>query len=76
MAQSRSYSCDKLTMRQAEWDVLDLITKLLKFPDENYSYPARELFVTSCCLYSKINRFDCFHIQGLHIFASSASDCH
>jgi hypothetical protein len=29
MAQSRSYSCDKLTMRQTEWDVLDLITTLL-----------------------------------------------
>jgi hypothetical protein len=29
MAQSRSYSCDKLTMRHAERDVLDLITKFL-----------------------------------------------
>jgi hypothetical protein len=29
MAQSRSYSWDKLTMRQAEWDVLDMITEFL-----------------------------------------------
>jgi hypothetical protein len=35
MAQSRSYSCDKLAMRQAEWDVLDLITKFLKSSNEN-----------------------------------------
>jgi hypothetical protein len=35
MAQSRSYSCDKLTMRQAEWDVLDLITKFLQSSNEN-----------------------------------------
>jgi hypothetical protein len=35
MAQSRSYSCDKLTMRQAEWDVLDLTTKFLQSSNEN-----------------------------------------
>jgi hypothetical protein len=35
MAQSGSYSCDKLTMRQAERDVLDLITKFLQSPNEN-----------------------------------------
>jgi hypothetical protein len=35
MAQSRSYSCDKLTMLQAEWDVLDLITKFLQSSNED-----------------------------------------
>jgi septum formation topological specificity factor MinE len=40
MAQSRSYSCDKLTMRQAERDVLDLITKFLQSSNENQNYAA------------------------------------
>jgi hypothetical protein len=35
ITQSRSYSCDKLTMRHAEWDVLDLITKFLQSSNEN-----------------------------------------
>jgi hypothetical protein len=35
MAQSRSYSCHKLTMRHAEWDVLDLINKFLQSSNEN-----------------------------------------
>jgi hypothetical protein len=66
MAQSRSYSCDKLTMRQAEPDVFDLITKFLQSSNENQNYAPWELllFATSHCLYSKINHFDCFHIQG------------
>jgi hypothetical protein len=29
MAQSRSYSYDKMMMRQADWDISDLITKFL-----------------------------------------------
>jgi hypothetical protein len=52
MAQSRSYSCDKMMMRQAELDISDLITKFLWSSDETESYPPRELFVTPFCLYS------------------------
>jgi hypothetical protein len=63
-------------MRQAKWDISDLITKVLQSSDEKESYPPWELFVTPCCLYSKMNHFDYFHIQGRHIFASTASDFH
>jgi hypothetical protein len=38
MAQSISYSCDKLTIRQAEWDISDLITKFLQSSNENQNY--------------------------------------
>jgi hypothetical protein len=76
MAQTRSYSCDKMMMRQAEWDISDLITKFLPSSDEKESYPPWELFVTPCCLSLKINHFDSFHIQGLYISASTVSDFH
>jgi hypothetical protein len=76
MAQSRSYSCGKLTIRLPERDVLDLITKFLQSSNENQNYAPRELFATFHCLYSKINHFDYFHIQGLHISASTVSDRH
>jgi hypothetical protein len=33
-----------------------------------------KLFATHCYLYSKVNHFDSFHIQGPHIFASTVSD--
>jgi hypothetical protein len=40
-------------MRQAERDVLDLITKFLQSSNENQSYPPWELLLaTSHCLYS------------------------
>jgi hypothetical protein len=39
MAQIRSYSGDKMMMRQAEWDISDLITKFLQSSDEKESYP-------------------------------------
>jgi hypothetical protein len=39
MAQIRSYSCDKMMMRQAEWDISDLITKFLQSSDEKENYP-------------------------------------
>jgi hypothetical protein len=54
MAQSRSYSSRKLTMREAERDGLDLITKFLQSSNENQNYAPRELllFTTSHCLYS------------------------
>jgi hypothetical protein len=52
MAQSRSYSCDKIMMHRAEWDISDLIPKFLWFSDENDSYPHWELFATPCYLYS------------------------
>jgi hypothetical protein len=35
IAQSRSYSCDTIMMRQAEWDVSNLISDFLQFSDEN-----------------------------------------
>jgi hypothetical protein len=35
MVQRRSYSCDKLMMCQAEWDISDLITKFLQSSNEN-----------------------------------------
>jgi hypothetical protein len=63
-------------MRQAEWDISDLITKFLQSSDEKESYPPWELFVTPCCLYSKINHFNYFHIQRLYISASTMSDFH
>jgi hypothetical protein len=41
-------------MRQAERDVLDLITKFLQSSNENQNYAPWELllFATPCCLYS------------------------
>jgi hypothetical protein len=63
-------------MRQAEWDIPDLITKLIQSSDEKESYPPLGLFVTPCCLYSKVNHFDCFHIQGLHFSASTVLGFH
>jgi hypothetical protein len=38
------------------------------------SYPPRKLFAIPCGLYSKIAIFDFFHVQGLHIFASTLSN--
>jgi hypothetical protein len=35
MAQSRSYSYDKMMMRQAKWDISDLITTFLQSSNEN-----------------------------------------
>jgi hypothetical protein len=52
VAQSKSYSCEKLTMRQAERDALDLITKFIQSSNENQKYAPWELFATSHCLYS------------------------
>jgi hypothetical protein len=34
-AQSSNYSCDKMMMRLAEWDISDLIAKFLQSSDEN-----------------------------------------
>jgi hypothetical protein len=76
MAQSRSYSCDKMMMHQAELDITDLITKFLQSSYEKEGCPLWELFVTHYYLYSKINHFDYFHIQELQISASTVSDCH
>jgi hypothetical protein len=42
---------DKLTMRQAEWDILDLITKFLQSSDENQDYSPWQLFATFYYLY-------------------------
>jgi hypothetical protein len=39
MAQSNNYSYDKMMMRQAEWDISDLITKFFQSSDEKESYP-------------------------------------
>jgi hypothetical protein len=48
MAQSRSYSCDKMLMRQAEWDIPVLVAEFPPFSDEKQSYPSWELFTTPC----------------------------
>jgi hypothetical protein len=39
-------------MRQAEWDISDLIAKSRYSSDEKDSYPPCELFGTPGCLYS------------------------
>jgi hypothetical protein len=54
MAQSISYPCEKMMMRQAEWDISDLITKFFQSSNENQNYAPWELllFTTSHGLYS------------------------
>jgi hypothetical protein len=74
IAQRRSYSCDNTSMCQANRDISHLLAKFLPSSYENRSYPPRELFATPCCWCLEINAFDFFHIQGLHIFASTLSD--
>jgi hypothetical protein len=51
-----------------------LLAKFLPSCDEDQSYDPWKLFAISCCLYSKINISDFFHIHGLDIFASIVSD--
>jgi hypothetical protein len=50
-----------------------LVTKFLSFCNEKHSYPPWELCATLYCSYLRISVFDFFHIQGLHIFASTLS---
>jgi hypothetical protein len=65
---------DKTSARRAGRYISHLLAKFFLSSDENRSYPPRKLFSTPCCWYLKINIFYFFHIQGLHIFASTLSD--
>jgi hypothetical protein len=81
MAQSRSYSCEKTMMRQADWDIWELLAQFRPSSGEIYSCPNWELFVTPCYLYSKqiilitfISR-DCISLQSLHQILIGRSEC-
>jgi hypothetical protein len=60
--------------RTARRDPSDLVGIFLPACNENQNYAPWKLFETQCCLHSKSNIFSFFHIQGLHISASTPSD--
>jgi hypothetical protein len=70
----RRYSRDKIPAHRANPDTSVLLGKFPPPCDENQNYTSWELFATHCCLSWILNIFDFFHIQGLHIFASTLSD--
>jgi hypothetical protein len=51
----------------------DSFSKFLPACDENQNDAHWELFATPPCLYSKSNIFLSFHIEELHVFASTLS---
>jgi hypothetical protein len=55
-------------------DTPDLVGTSLPACGENQNYAPWELFETWHCLYFKSNILSFFHIEGLHISASTPSD--